>query len=210
MGGTGLVGRALLDRLARDLDYAGVTAIGRRAVAVPGVHDVVLDNDALAPEHVPASATAAFCCLGTTIKKAGSQDAFRAIDHELVLRFARACKARNVRTFHVVSAMGADPQARVFYTRVKGEMERDLANVGFESACAYRPSYLLGDRDEFRPGERAGIVAIKLLRPVLPRRLHGVPVDVVARAMANHAKHATPGFHVHRNDELWALAGETS
>lgn len=210
MGGTGLVGRALLDLLSRDLDYAGVTALGRREVRVPGVRSVVVENERLGPEAVPETARVAFCCLGTTLRKAGSQEAFRAIDHGLVLRYAQACKARGVRSFHVVSALGADAGSRIFYNRVKGEMERDVAALGFETACAYRPSLLLGEREESRPAERFGIAAAKALRPLIPKKYRGIPADVVARAMARHAKrpgHA--GFGVHESDELWGLAGGT-
>ena len=208
MGGTGLVGRALLGILSKDLDYAGVTALGRREVKVPGVRSVVVESGKPSPEHVPETARVAFCCLGTTIRKAGSQEAFREVDHALVLRYAEACRARGVRSFHVVSALGADAESRVFYNRVKGEMERDLAKLGFETACAYRPSLLLGEREESRPGERLGIAAAKALRPLIPKKYRGIPADVVARAMARHAKQpGHVGFRVHGSDELWGLAG---
>ena len=207
MGGTGLVGRALLAALSTDLDYAGVTALGRREVKVPGVRSVVLDPAKLSADDVPGTARVAFCCLGTTLKAAGSREAFRAVDHGLVLRYAEACRARGVRAFHVVSAMGADPASRTFYNRVKGEAERDLAKVGFASTCAYRPALLLGERDEYRPAERAGIMASKLLRPLLPAKYRAIPAETVARAMARHAKHPHPGFRVHESDELWTLAG---
>ena len=209
MGGTGLVGRALLAALSTDLDYAGVTAIGRREVKVPGVRSVVVENEKLSAEHVPGTARVAFCCLGTTIKVAGSQEAFRAIDHDLVLRYAEACKAQGVRSFHVVSALGADPGSRIFYNRVKGEMERAVAALGFESVCAYRPSFLEGEREQPRPGEGLGVAAVKALRPLLPRKYRAIPADVVARAMAQHAKapgHA--GFEAHESDALWAMAGD--
>lgn len=207
MGATGAVGRALLDVLGHDLDYAGVTAIGRRAVHVPGVRSVVVEAGKLAAEHVPGTARVAFCCLGTTLKKAGSQDAFRAVDHDLVLAFARAARERGVRSFHVVSAMGADPKSRVFYNRVKGEMECDLATIGFESVCAYRPALLRTDRDESRPAETAGLIVAKALDRVLPDKYRAIPPEVVARAMARHAKTAHPGVHAHLSGELWGMGG---
>lgn len=210
MGGTGLVGRALLDVLSKDMDYAGVTAIGRRVVEVPGVRCVVVEGEKLSAADVPRTARAAFCCLGTTIKAAGSQDAFRAVDHALVLRFAQAAKEAGVRGFHVVSSVGANPSSRVFYLRVKGEMERELAEVGFESASAYRPSSLLGERDAPRPGERWGIAAGRLLDPILPRKLRSIRADVVARAMARNAKAPRPGFNVYGNEEIQALSSGTS
>ena len=206
MGGTGLVGRALLRQLAADPAFAPVTALGRRPAGVPGVRDVQVEAPRAA--DVPEGAEAAFCCLGTTIRKAGSEEAFRAVDHGLVLAFARACRERGVRQFHVVSALGADAGSRVFYNRVKGEMERDVRAVGSPVACVYRPSLLLGERAESRPGERVGILAAKALRPLLPLKWRGIPAEVVARAMARRAKDAPEGFHVHGSDELWRLAGE--
>ena len=206
MGGTGLVGNALLRRLAADPAFGPVVALGRRASGVPGVRDVRVDVPR--PEDVPEGTEAAFCCLGTTINKAGSQEAFRAVDHGLVLAFARACRARGVRQFHVVSAMGADAGSRVFYNRVKGEMERDVRALGFPAACVYRPSLLLGERAEPRPGERAGIAVAKALRPLIPAKWRGIPAEIVAGAMVRRAKEAGEGFHVHLSDELWRLAGE--
>lgn len=206
-GGTGLVGGSLLSRLAQDLDYAGVTAIGRREITIPGITSVVIELEKLEPKHVPETARVAFCCLGTTIKKAGSQDAFRSVDHDMVVRFAEACLLRGVRSFHVVSAIGADADSRVFYNRVKGEMEREVRKMGFSSVCVYRPSFLRGAREESRPGERAGLVAARVLHPVLPRKLRAIPAETVARAMVNHAKTPCRGFKVHDSGELWGLAG---
>lgn len=207
-GGTGLVGRALLAALAADPAYGRVTALSRRPFeAPPRVEVRVLDLAALEPEEMPP-ADVGFCCLGTTIKTAGSQEAFRAVDHDLVLRFARACHESGVGAFHVVSALGADPGSRVFYNRVKGETERDLAALGFATLGIYRPSLLLGEREEKRPGERVGIAVAKALRPLIPGKYRGVPADVVARAMARAAKEGHSGVRIHESDELPALAGE--
>lgn len=198
------MGRALLSELAGDAAYASVVSLARRpGPSFAKVETRVVDMDGLA---VPAC-DVAFSCLGTTIKKAGSQEAFRAVDHDLVLRFARAALAAGARSFHVVSAMGASASSRVFYNRVKGEMERDVAAVGFESACAYRPSLLAGERDERRMAERAGLALAQAFALVIPRRYQAIPASTVARAMARHARspgHA--GFAAHESDELWRLA----
>lgn len=200
-GGTGLVGHALLRALVADPAWTSVASVARRAPATPieGVELRALDD---VPE-----ADVAFCALGTTIRAAGSQAAFRAVDHGLVLRFARDAKTRGATRFHVVSALGADAGSRVFYNRVKGEMERDVRALGFAGACAYRPSLLLGERDEARPGERAGIAIMRTLAPIVPRRFAGIPPEVVAQAMAAHAKAMPSGWHEHESGELWALAG---
>ncbi len=204
-GGTGLVGRALLAELAADASFGRVAALSRRPFDAPArVEARVLDLATLEPEEMPP-ADAGFCCLGTTIKAAGSQEAFRAVDHGLVLRFARACRDSGVSSFHVVSALGANAESRVFYNRVKGEMERDVAALGFETLRVYRPSLLLGERQEPRRGERAGIAVAKALRPLIPRRYRGVPAEVVARAMARGAKEGGPGLRVVESDDIARL-----
>lgn len=211
-GGTGLVGRALLAELAREPRVVEVVSLARREAPAPHpkVRAPVVDLAALAAADVP-DADVAFCCLGTTMKKAGSEEAFRAVDHGLVLRFARACRERGVGAFHVVSATGADPASRVLYNRVKGETERDVRALGFPAACAYRPSLLMADREEERPAERAGILAMRVLGPVVPLRWRGIPPDVVARAMARHALAGDArGWHVHGSGELWGMAGVTA
>lgn len=210
-GATGLVGRALVDELLADGRYAEVTTIGRRALDArhERLRQRVLDLSQTVPADVPEGATVAFCCLGTTIKTAGSQDAFRRVDHGLALRFARACRDAGVASFHVVSAVGADAGSRVFYSRVKGEMERDVRALAFPTTCVYRPSLLLGERSERRPGERAGMVAARALDPLLRGPLgkyRAVPAATVARAMARHARSGVTGFHTHPSDELFRLA----
>jgi uncharacterized protein YbjT (DUF2867 family) len=202
IGGSGLVGGHLL----RELVAAGwdVTAVGRREHPVPpGVRLVVVD--AGKGFQVPAC-DAAFSALGTTIRQAGSQDAFRAVDHGLVVQFASDAKAMGAQQVHVVSSVGADPAARAFYLRVKGEMERDVAALGIAGTCLYRPSMLHGERPEPRRGERFGFLVGKALRPVLPAKYRLVEAYTVARAMARHALAKPSGTHVHHNDEIEALA----
>lgn len=199
IGGTGLVG----SHLVRELVARGhaVASLARR----PAPHAAVVDMERLSAADVP-EADAAFCCLGTTIRKAGSEAAFRAVDHGLVLRFARAARERGIPQLHVVSALGASASSRVFYNRVKGEMERDVAALGFDATCFYRPSLLLGEREERRPAERFGIAMARALAPMIPRRFEGIPAETVARAMARHAESAPRGVHVHESGELWRLA----
>ena len=202
-GATGVVGQALLRELSSDPAWTSVMAHARRkGSGLPRVQWHGIDE-------VVRPADAAFCCLGTTIRKAGSQDAFRAVDHDLVVRFAKDARLANVKSFHVVSAMGADPASRVFYSRVKGEMERDVAALPLPRVCVYRPSLILAQRAERRPAERAGVAAMRALGRVLPQKWKGIPSEVVARAMARHAKEDGPkGFEVHMSDDLWRLAGE--
>jgi uncharacterized protein YbjT (DUF2867 family) len=201
VGGTGLVGTALLRILSEDARYASIVSLARRA------HDTPPRVEARLGFDVPPC-DVGFCALGTTIKTAGSQEAFRALDHDLVVQFAQGCKDHGARGVHVVSAVEADPISRVFYSRVKGEMERDVRSLAFELACAYRPSFLMGERVEPRAGERIGIVLATALKPITPKRYRGIQAHTVARAMARHAVLGARGWHVHENVEIERLSND--
>lgn len=143
-----------------------------------------------------------FSCLGTTIKEAGSREAFRQVDHDAVLTCAHAAWGKHARVFVHVSALGADPRSRVFYNSVKGEIERDVFSLGFPSAYALRPSILDGEREESRPAERLGLVAMRALGPLLGK-YRPTPVGNVARVMVASAKWAAPGAHVIEADAIF-------
>jgi uncharacterized protein YbjT (DUF2867 family) len=206
-GASGLVGGFLLDALLEDPRYREVHSLGRRPLPRqhPKLVQHTVDFARLGGEALP-SAQEAFCCLGTTIKKAGSQEAFRAVDHDAVLAFAKAAKKAGVQRFLVVTALGANPRSRVFYNRVKGEVEQALAGMGFESLVIVQPSLLLGERAESRPGEHAAILASRLLAPLL-RPLASRPIEArtVARAMAALAHDAPKGTRVVPSGELQQL-----
>jgi uncharacterized protein YbjT (DUF2867 family) len=151
----------------------------------------------------------AFCCLGTTIKTAGSQQAFRAVDFDAVLTFAQVARAAGARRFGVVSALGVDAQSAVFYNRVKGEMEGAIAQVGFDSVTVARPSLLLGDRAALgqsqRLGERLAIVLTQPLAGLIPRRVRPIRAGCVAQALLRATREARPGLRVVDSAELQDL-----
>jgi uncharacterized protein YbjT (DUF2867 family) len=196
-GGSGLVGGALLRQLLQDEHFSKVVSAGRRTLALqhPKLTQVVVDFssppafDALPPPDV------AFACLGSTIKKAGSREAFRKVDHDAVFLFALAAKRKGSRVFVHVSALGADPRSRIFYNSVKGGIERDVARLGLPSVYAMRPSLLDGAREESRPAERLGLVMARALGPLLGK-YRPTPVEALVRAMIASAKAAPPGAHV--------------
>jgi uncharacterized protein YbjT (DUF2867 family) len=206
-GASGLVGGLLLDALLESPLYREVCSLGRRPVSTqhPKLTQRTVDFARLAGEALPASDDA-FCCLGTTLKKAGSQEAFRAVDHDAVLAFAKAARKAGARRFLVVTALGADPRSRIFYNRVKGEVEEALKGVGFETLVLLRPSLLLGARAESRPGERAAIVASRALGPLL-RPFAGRPIEArtVARALLALARDTPAGVRVALSGELQQL-----
>lgn len=195
-GGSGLVGGALLRLLLRDAAFAKLVSVGRRRLPLehPKLTQAIADFSSPDAFDALEAPEVAFSCLGTTIKKAGSQEAFRAVDHDAVLTFARAARKRGARAFLHVSALGADPRSRVFYSSVKGQVEEAVARLGFESVYALRPSILDGEREESRPAERAALVVARSLGPLLGR-YRPTPVEAVARAMVALARSPAPGSH---------------
>lgn len=205
-GASGLVGGFLLEGLLESPLYQTVCSLGRRALPIqpPKLTQRTVDFARLDAEPLPATDDA-FCCLGTTIKKAGSQEAFRAVDHDAVLAFAKAARKAGARRFLLVSALGANARSRIFYNRVKGEAEKDLEAVGFESLVLLRPSLLLGERTESRPGEHVATLVSKALGPLL-RPFSGRPIEArtVARAMLALAREGA-GVRVAPSGELQEL-----
>ena len=185
-GATGLVGREILAGLLEDATVTAVHALGRRPLAVqhPRLTSHVVDFGAL--PTLPAL-DEAYLALGTTIRVAGSQAAFRAIDFEANLAVARAARAAGARRVGLVSAMGADARSRVFYSRVKGELEEALASLGFEALVIARPSLLAGAREELgqpaRAGEKLALVVSAILRRLIPVNYRAIAAADVARAL---------------------------
>lgn len=196
-GASGLTGRQLMTTLGEDPFYADVRALSRA------------DNLATLHAGQIPGATHLFCCLGTTIARAGSQAAFREVDFDFVLRFARAGLEAGATHLSVVSSVGAEPTSSNFYLRVKGEMEQALRATGLPSLDIFRPSLLLGARAESRPGEAFAA----LLAPAVSWMLVGslsryrpMPVSTLARAMAAAGRQARPGVHLHHYLEIATLA----
>ncbi len=170
-GATGLVGRALLEGLLADEAVTAVHALGRRKLdnAHPKLTSHVVDFTAL-PPLPPVDEV--YLALGTTIKVAGSQAAFRAVDFDANLAVARAARAAGARRAGLVSAMGADAKSRIFYNRVKGELEDALAGIAFDGLVIARPSLLTGDRESLgqpkRPAEKVSMAVGRVIGPLIP------------------------------------------
>lgn len=203
-GATGLVGRHLIDLLLDSPSYAEVHAIGRRAPAIAHEKLRVTASDLLSIPLLPV-VDDAFCCLGTTIKKAGSQAAFRAVDFDMVLNFAKAAKQAGAKRFLVVSALGANAKSSVFYNRVKGEMEQALRELDFKLLTVLRPSLLMGERAEARMGERVGIAVFSALAPLMigpARKVRPITAAAVARGMVETAVADQCGVVVIESDKI--------
>lgn len=197
VGASGLVGSHVLRHALADERVSQVTAPSRRALEPhPRLLAPVVDFDSLPAEADWWQADAVICALGTTMKKAGSQEAFRRVDHDLPLAVARLALARGTPTYVLNSATGAAKDSRFFYNRVKGELEQDLSTCGFTSLTFVRPGLISGPRQEFRLGERAAESALKVVAPLLPRSWRVNPADNIARALLEAAIAARSGVHI--------------
>src|SRR6201998_843470 len=172
LGATGLVGSMVLKQALSKDASSEVVAPTRRPLAPQNklVNPVNLRLDDLAPRVKSWDVDAVVCALGTTKAKAGSQEAFRYVDYTLPLVFAKAAHGAGVETFALVSAIGAATSSMFFYARTKGEVERDIQQIGFRSLTICRPSIIAGPRTEVRNAERAALSMSRLLAPVLPKK----------------------------------------
>ncbi|WP_323120780.1 Rossmann-fold NAD(P)-binding domain-containing protein [Burkholderia alba] len=203
VGSTGLVGRQVLDLALADQRVSGVVALARRALpAHPKLLAPGVDFDRLPDDAHWWRADAVICTLGTTMRAAGSRPAFRRVDYDYPLAVARLAKQHGTPAYVLNSALGADVSSRVFYSRVKGELERDLTALEFASLVLVRPGLIGGARDEARPGERASIAALTLFGSLLPRRWRINPAPKIARALVDAACNPAPGIRVVTSEHL--------
>lgn len=203
VGSTGLVGRHVLALALAHPAIETVVAPVRRAMAAqPRLLAPVVDFDDLPEDATWWQADAVICTLGTTLRAAGSEQAFRRVDHDYPLAVAQLAHRHGTPTFVLNSALGADPASRVFYNRVKGEVELDLAGVGFRSLTLVRPGLIGGQRDEFRAGERVALLTLGALGPLLPRRWRINPAERIARHLLDAAIAAAPGLHVVTSERM--------
>ena len=218
-GGTGLVGRALVERLASGAEAPHVIALARRAIAgLPaGVDPLVVDFGALDRQPPLAGLEAACCALGTTLATAGSQEAFRRVDFEAVVGVAALARRSGARRFVLLSSVGADAASRTFYLRVKGEAEDAIRQLGFARLDILRPGLLIGTRTQSRPGERVAQAIAPLTDAVMLgplRRYRSIAATRVAEAMIGALRQSLPAgppaAFVHEHDALMVLAGASS
>jgi uncharacterized protein YbjT (DUF2867 family) len=200
LGATGLVGREVLSLLLNDAGVGRVVVIARRPAGAshPKLEEHVFDLGEMDAHADLFAVDQIICALGTTIKVAGSQERFRVVDHDYPLNAARIGKAKGVRHYLLVSSMGANAGSRVFYSRVKGEVERDLIALGYRSTTIARPSLLLGDRSEHRAGERIAAHFAWLMPP----KYKPIQARDVARALVRLAAEDREGVRVVESREL--------
>ncbi len=211
VGATGLVGEQCLRLLLADPAWDGVTIFTRRRISLtnPKLVARMVDFDRLGQLSGFPRVSDVFCCLGTTIARAGSQTEFYKVDFTYVTEVARLAAVSGARQILLVSAIGADPSSHIFYSRVKGEVEEAVKRLPFDGIHVFRPSFLVGDRAERRSGERLGIslasaFSFALVGPL--RRYRPVPAADVARAMVVVARQEIRGAAVYESERIAEIA----
>jgi uncharacterized protein YbjT (DUF2867 family) len=210
-GASGLTGGCALEALLAAPDVSRVVAITRRPLGRehPRLANRIVQFERLETQLKGANCDVALCCLGTTLRKAGSQQRFRAVDVDCVLAFARAARAAGAKRFVVVSSVGADPNSRNFYLRTKGDMEEELEALGFESLDILQPALLLAWRSEMRPLELAARALMPLVNPVLQGKYlpyRGISARTVGAAMLGATRSGRRGVQRYTYEGIEALS----
>ena len=209
IGATGLVGSQLIQQLLDDARFGRVVSLGRKKTGLTHakLEEQVIDFAAPASWAQAVRGDVAFSCLGTTLKQAGSQAAQKLVDHDYQLEFARAAQQNGVGTYVLVSSASANPDSRQFYSRIKGELDREVQSLGFERVRILRPSLLGGERKASRLGEKVGSALLGAVNAVgLARKYREIPAAVVAKAMIHAALDAEKGVRIIELDEVFAEA----
>lgn len=202
VGATGLIGKHLTQKLLTSNFYEKVSVIVRKPLNIihPKLEQIVIDFDNLDASKVNADDI--FCCLGTTMKQAGSKDAFYKVDFTYPLNFAKAGLANGAKQFLVVSSMGADKKSMVYYSRVNGEIENALSDLNYPTLIILRPSMLAGERENPRIGEKIGKVVMDFFAPLMPDKYKVIAGEKVAQAMLELAQKNFKNKAIFESDSL--------
>lgn len=207
IGGSGFTGRKLIDILLKDKEYSEVYALVRNEIDLNNekLIQVIVDFEALSSEKIPTCCDVAFCCLGTTIRKAQTKSNFRKVDFEYITNFAKLCEIHCIKEFHLISSIWASPQSFFFYQRVKGELECFINSLDFESVVIYRPSVIYGGRKEFRLFEAiAAWISRNLYFLFIGKlkRIVAVTGDQLAETIHRKSKSNSPGRWIIESEEI--------
>src|SRR3984885_7026390 len=203
VGATGLGGQSVLRQALADSRVSKIVGVTRKPFPPqPRLENPLVDFDALPTDAPWWQVHGGICTLGTTMRQAGSHIAFRKVDVDYPLAVARLLRQNGAQSFAFNSSIGANPKARAFYMRVKGEVEQKLKAYDFPSLTLVRPSGILGPPQPHRAWEARTIRVFHSLRPILPRHYRVVPADKIARALLEAAITAPPGVHIVESERL--------
>ena len=214
LGASGLIGESLLEQLLSDIHYKEVLAVGRKKLERqhPKLKQLVVDFDKLNDYASEIHGDVIFCCLGTTKSKTPDQVQYKKIDYQYPLNAAAIAQINGIEQYHLVSALGANPSSSIFYTKTKGEVERDLKALPFKSIHIYQPSLLVGERKENRNMEGMMTVVMQVLNPLLfsgLRKYRSIKIEKVARAMLKKSLEDATGTFVYPSDKIEEISNES-
>jgi uncharacterized protein YbjT (DUF2867 family) len=202
-GATGLIGQQLLQLLIESPLYEKVIAITRQDLAIhPKLVQIKMEFGNITEKSGVLKADDVFCCLGTTMAKAGSKEKFRQVDFYYPYLLAKTTHAAGARQYLIVSSLGANKTSSIFYNEVKGEVEEAVASVGFETVHIFRPSLLLGPRSEKRSGEDTAKLFYRIFGFLIPEKYKAISSTKVAKAMVHFATQDKKGTFIHESGEL--------
>ena len=203
-GATGLIGGQLLQLLLQDDHYDKVKVLTRKAINInhPKLDIILADFDQLSEQASRMKTDDVFCCLGTTMKQARTKEGFKKVDYDYPLEIAQLAKSQGAKQYFLISALGANKNSSIYYNKIKGEVEAGITNAGFETLHIFRPSLLLGNRPETRPGEDSAKLFYKIFSVLIPAKFKGIDSARVARAMLAFAKQQKSGKFIHESSEL--------
>ncbi|CAG7646232.1 NAD-dependent epimerase/dehydratase family protein [Paenibacillus allorhizosphaerae] len=212
-GATGLIGRQVVKELLGQPFYGKVVALVRTPWEEPNEKCIQIRTDYTSLEeplrpYIPNAHV--FCCLGTTIKKAQTRERFKQVDYEYPMQLGRLAEKYKASQFAIVTAIGAHARSNVFYSRVKGEVEEDLMRLQLPALHIFRPSLLLGNREEFRFGEQIGMGLSSAISPLMAgplRQYKPIPAEWVAKSMVKAVLSGRGGSHIYAYDQMAALNG---
>lgn len=207
VGSSGLVGGYCLEYLLQEPAYKKVIALVRTPLLEtnPKLEQHVIDFDKLEDYNHIIKCDDIYCCLGTTVLKSPKKADYIKVDFTYPVTIAKIAKANGAEQYSVISALSADPKSLLFYSRIKGQMENAITALGFKSVQVFRPSYLIGKRQEFRPIEKMGVWVLRILSPFLLgplRKFRAIEAKAVAYAMVKMSVAERQGIHIWQSDEI--------
>ncbi|MEJ5961224.1 NAD(P)H-binding protein [Pedobacter immunditicola] len=207
LGASGLIGNSLLQQLLLSSHYDEVLVVLRKTLNIqhPKLHQLQVDFDQLSQYSHEIQGDVVFCCLGTTKKKTPDKAQYKKIDHQYPIDAAWIAHTNGATQYHLVSALGANSNSSIFYSKLKGDVEKDLKTIPFKAIHIYRPSLLDGFRIENRTGERWMIGIMRIINPILIgplRKYRSIKIETVARAMLMKSLEDQRGIFIHPSDAI--------
>ncbi len=208
-GATGLIGGYLLEFLLKDSEIHLINIVGRNPFHLQHdkINNIVIDfEDVSSISNSITGSEAVFVSIGTTMSKVnGDKIMYKSVDFDIIFNIANACKQKNINQFIYVSSLGANPNSSNFYLRLKGEIDEAVAKLNLNSTYIFRPSILLGKRNESRPGEKIMQFVMPLLDFMIPSNSKAIKAEDVAKSMLNTIKNYKSGLHIYQYNQIKEL-----